>query len=110
MWAHNYMCQLSKVPSTYPKIPFTNTFEIRFFVSVKYDEIRCGGVVFKRGNIANISWKRKKKTLHKISVNEIVTVFKMSFTADEYCNIYLALGATENIEAFSCTDIHYAFS
>jgi hypothetical protein len=23
----------------YEKIPFTNTFEIRFFVSVKYDEI-----------------------------------------------------------------------
>jgi hypothetical protein len=30
----------------YPKIPFTNTFEIRFFVSVEYDEIRCGGSSF----------------------------------------------------------------
>jgi hypothetical protein len=101
---------VSTFKGTDPKIPFTNTFEIRFFVSVKYDEIRCGGVVFKRSNIANISWKRKKKHLHKINVNEIVTVFKMSFTADEYCNIYLALGATENIETFSCTDTHYAFS
>jgi hypothetical protein len=35
----------------YPKIPFTNTFEIRFFVSVKYDEIWRGGAVFKRDNI-----------------------------------------------------------
>jgi hypothetical protein len=36
MWEHNNcMCQLSKVPSTdIQKIPFTNTFEIRFFVSV----------------------------------------------------------------------------
>jgi hypothetical protein len=51
------MCQLSKVPSTdiqkfLSRIPM---FEIRFFVSVKYDEIRCGGVVFKRGHIVNIS-------------------------------------------------------
>jgi hypothetical protein len=30
-------------------------FGIRFFVNVKYGEIFCGGVVFKRGNIANIS-------------------------------------------------------
>jgi hypothetical protein len=38
------------------KIPFTNAFEICFFVSVTtYDKIWCGGVVFKRGNIANIS-------------------------------------------------------
>jgi hypothetical protein len=30
----------------YPKIPFTNTFEIRFFVSVKYDENWCVGSSF----------------------------------------------------------------
>jgi hypothetical protein len=41
MWKHNSMCQLSKVPSIY-----------RY---VKYDEIWCGGAVFKRGNIVNIS-------------------------------------------------------
>jgi hypothetical protein len=39
----------------YPKIPFTNMFEISFSVSVKHDEIWCGGVVFKRDNIANIA-------------------------------------------------------
>jgi hypothetical protein len=41
-------------------------FEMRFFVSVKYDEIWCGGVVFKRGNVANISSQQKKTPLlHK---------------------------------------------
>jgi hypothetical protein len=70
----------------YPKIPFTNRFEIRFFVSVNYHEIWCGGVVFKRGNIAT-----KKKHLYKINVNKIVTVFKMSFTADQYCNMYTSV-------------------
>jgi hypothetical protein len=58
MWEYNSMCQFSKVLSIdiqKPKIPFTNTFEIRFFISVKYDEIWCGEAVFKRGNIANIS-------------------------------------------------------
>jgi hypothetical protein len=40
----------------YPKIPFTNTFEIRFFISVEYDEIRCGRVVFvSRGTVAAIN-------------------------------------------------------
>jgi hypothetical protein len=94
------------VLNRYQKIPFTNTFEIRFFVRVKYDAIWCGGVVFKRGNIANIIIivHRKKNHLHKINVNEIVTVFKqmvfkISFTADECFNMYLALGAAEN--AFS---------
>jgi hypothetical protein len=93
------------VLNRYPKIPFTNTFEIRFFVRVKYDAIWCGGVVFKRGNIANIIIIAPKKNhLHKINVNEIVTVFKqmvfkISFTADECFNVYLALGAAEN--AFS---------
>jgi hypothetical protein len=42
MWEHNSMYQLSKVPSIY-----------RYHV--KYDEIWCGGAVFKRGNIVNIS-------------------------------------------------------
>jgi hypothetical protein len=42
MWEHICMCQLSKVPQ-------------QISVSVKYDEIWCGGIVFKRGNIANIS-------------------------------------------------------
>jgi hypothetical protein len=37
-----------------------NPFEIRFFVSVKYDEIWCGGAVFKRANIANYSNEKKK--------------------------------------------------
>jgi hypothetical protein len=51
----------------YPKIPFVNTFEISFFVSVEYDEIRCRGVVVKRGNISS-----KKNTC-----DPIVTVFKL---------------------------------
>jgi hypothetical protein len=34
----------------------------------------------------------------------------MSFTADEYCNMYLALGAAENNAALSCTNIHHALS
>jgi hypothetical protein len=49
------LLHLKDALNRYPKIPFTNTFEIRFFMSVKYDEIWCGGAVFKRGNIANIS-------------------------------------------------------
>jgi hypothetical protein len=80
-----YVSTLKGALNRYPKIPFTNTFDIRFFVSVmygvKYDEIWCEGVVFKRGNIARITYNKKKK-----NANEIVTVFKMSFTADEYCN------------------------
>jgi uncharacterized protein with HEPN domain len=55
MWKHNYVSTFKGALNRYPKIPFTNMFEIRFFVSVKYDEIRCGGVVFKRGHIVNIS-------------------------------------------------------
>jgi hypothetical protein len=55
MWEHNYVSTLTGVLNRFPKIPFTNTFEIRFFVSVKYDEIWYWGAVFKRGNIANIS-------------------------------------------------------
>jgi hypothetical protein len=55
MWKRNsIMSTLKGALNRYPKIPFTNTFEIRFFVSVKYDEIWSGRVVFKRGNIANI--------------------------------------------------------
>jgi hypothetical protein len=80
------MCQLKGALNRYPKIPFTNTFEIRFFVSVKYDEIWCGGVVFKHGNIANIS--KQRDHLYKINVNEIVTVFKMSFTSDECLTVF----------------------
>jgi hypothetical protein len=38
----------------YPNIPFTNTFESRFFISVEYDEIRYGRSGFQRGNIANM--------------------------------------------------------
>jgi hypothetical protein len=49
------LLHLKDALNRYPKIPFTNTFEIRFFMSVQYDEIWCGGAVFKRGNIANIS-------------------------------------------------------
>jgi hypothetical protein len=57
------MLTLKGAVNRYPKIPFTNTFEICFFVSVKYDEIWCGGAVFKRGNIANIPIiATKKKT------------------------------------------------
>jgi hypothetical protein len=52
MWEHN--CSKGAA-NRCRKIPFTNTFEIRLFISVKYDEIRREGVVFKRGNIANIS-------------------------------------------------------
>jgi hypothetical protein len=29
----------------------------------------------------------------------------MNFTADEYCNMYLALDAAENNAAFNCTHI-----
>jgi hypothetical protein len=49
------MSPLKGALNKYPKIPLTNTFEIRFFASVKYDEIWRGGAVFKRGNIVNIS-------------------------------------------------------
>jgi hypothetical protein len=46
----------------------------------------------------NISYQRKKKPLlNKCQLN--CEVFKMSFTADEYCNMYLGLGDA----AFSCT-------
>jgi hypothetical protein len=54
IWEHNYVSTVKDALNRYPKIPFTNTFEIRFFVSVKYDKIWYGGAVFKRG-IANIS-------------------------------------------------------
>jgi hypothetical protein len=85
----------------YPKIPYTNTFEIRFFVSVDMmnDDIRCGSVVFKRSNIANILPLKNKC---QINCDSFQIVFKMSFTADECCNMYyLALGAAENNAAFS---------
>jgi hypothetical protein len=49
-----YVSTFKGALNRYPKIPFSNTFEICFFVSVKY-EIWCGKVVFKRDNIANIS-------------------------------------------------------
>jgi hypothetical protein len=45
------LCELTfkGAVSGYPKIPFTNTFGNRFFISVEYyiDKIPCGTVVFK---------------------------------------------------------------
>jgi hypothetical protein len=49
-----YVATFKSALNKYLKIPFTNMFEIRFFVSVKYDEIWCREVVFKRGNIAKL--------------------------------------------------------
>jgi hypothetical protein len=61
-----------------------------FILQCKYDEIWCGGVIFKCGNIANIHFiATKKKHLYKINVNDsFQIVLKISFTA--------ALGAAEN--------------
>jgi hypothetical protein len=56
MLKHNYVSTLKGALNRYPKVSFTNTFEIRYFVSVKYNEIWYGGAVFKRDNIANISY------------------------------------------------------
>jgi hypothetical protein len=53
----------------------------------------------------------EKKNLYKRQLNcdSFQIIFKMSFTADEYCNMYLALGVAENNAVFSCKDIHHAF-
>jgi hypothetical protein len=45
----------------------------------------------------NIYQRKKKPLLNKCQLN--CEVVKMSFTADEYCNMYLAFGDA----AFSCT-------
>jgi hypothetical protein len=45
------------------------TFEIRFFISVEYNEFQCEEIVFKTGNIANMriyraienKWKKKSR-------------------------------------------------
>jgi hypothetical protein len=60
MWENNYMCQLSKAPST-DIYKFTSRIHLKSVSSVvlNYDEIRCGGVLFKR----SISQQRKKTPL-----------------------------------------------
>jgi hypothetical protein len=68
------MCQLSTdsdIQKFLSRIHLINL--IRFFISVEYDESRSGGVVFKRGNIANMRIvdiiATKKKHFYKINVN-----------------------------------------
>jgi hypothetical protein len=95
------MCQLSKVPSTDIQ-RFLTRIHLKSVSSsvlnMMNDDIQCGSVVFKRSNIANIL---PLKNRCQINCDSFQIVFKMSFTADECCNVYLAHGAAENNAAFS---------
>jgi bifunctional DNase/RNase len=44
------------------------TFEIRFFISVEYNEFQCEEIVFKTGNIANMPIYRAIENKKKIEM------------------------------------------
>jgi hypothetical protein len=58
-----YVSTLKGALNRYPKIPFTNTFEIRFFVSVKYDEIDVGEQFSNAATLLTYHSNKKKQTL-----------------------------------------------
>jgi hypothetical protein len=82
-----YVSSLKGALNRYPKIPFTNPFEIRIFVSVKYDEIDVGEQFSNAATLLTYQSNEKKNFKINVNCDSFQIVFKMSFTADEYCNM-----------------------